>query len=111
WCFNIDMVLDKKKGLVHAPDLVYVTAAHQHRLTDERLEGAADLCIDIIEPSDRFYYLNRQFADYERYGIPWYWTLDLKLQRLDEYELVKGVYTCRTEVVGNEWFAPGLFPG
>ena len=73
--------------------------------------GAADLCIDIIDPSDRSFVLSRQFTDYERYGITWYWMLDPRQQRLDEYELMNGKYECRSEIVGDEWFEPGLFPG
>ena len=111
FCFNIDMVLDKKRALVHAPDLLFVSKAHQRRLTEERMVGAADLCIDIIDPSDRSFVLSRQFTDYERYGITWYWMLDPRQQRLDEYELMNGKYECRSEIVGDEWFEPGLFPG
>jgi hypothetical protein len=36
---------------------------------------------------------------------------DPKSPRIEEHELVDGKYVSRAEVVGDEWFKPGLFPG
>jgi hypothetical protein len=30
---------------------------------------------------------------------------------LEECQLVNGRYGCRSEIVGAQWFEPGLFPG
>ncbi len=55
----------------------------------------------------------RKFADYQRYGVPWYWSwyLNSSPPILEEYQLVNGRYECRSEIVGDQWFEPGVFPG
>ncbi len=55
----------------------------------------------------------RKFTDYERYGIPWYWIIDPNSDRptLAEHQLLNGRYECRSEMAGEQWFEPGLFPG
>jgi len=112
-CFSIDMVLDKKESLVHAPDLVFVSTSHQRRLKHGRLYGAADLCVDIHEASESSFVSGRKFSDYQRFGIPWYWSLYLSHDppMMEECQLINGRYECRSEISGDEWFEPGLFPG
>jgi Uma2 family endonuclease len=112
-CFDIDMILDEKRRLVYAPDLLFIVAARLHLLKKGKLYGPADLSIEILSPSDRPYLQDRKFADYERYGIPWYWILDPTGEEptLREHQLVAGKYECRNEIAGAEWFEPGVFPG
>lgn len=111
--FDIDMVLDEEKGLVYRPDLLYLSTEHDQRRKHGRYYGPADLVIEILSPSDRPSVRGRKYSDYERYGVPWYWTVhpDSDEPVLEENELVKGAYVCRTEVRGDAWFAPALFPG
>jgi hypothetical protein len=69
-CFGIDMVLDEAKVLVHAPDLLFLAAAHKRRFKKGRLHGPADLCIDIFEGPQPNYVACRKYADYQCYGVP-----------------------------------------
>jgi Uma2 family endonuclease len=109
--YDIDMVLDELKDLVYAPDLLFVLRQNEQRRREGRLYGPADLCVEILSPSDNARVRRRKFTDYERYGVPWYWIINPETQTLEENELVEGVYACRTEVGGDDWFEPGLFPG
>jgi Uma2 family endonuclease len=112
-CFDLDMILDEEKALVYRPDLMFLLAANLNRRKQGRVFGPADLCIEILSASDRPWVQGRKFADYEQYGVPWYWTIqpDPEQPILEEHQLVKGRYLTRTEVSGSAWFAPGLFPG
>lgn len=112
-CFDIDMILDQVNGLVYAPDLLFLAAERLHLLKKGKLYGPADLAIEILSPSERKAMQMRKHADYERYGIPWFWILDPNAEEptLTEYERVDGIYKCRSEIVGAQWFEPGLFPG
>ncbi len=112
-CFDIDMVLDIRKALVYAPDLVFFATANASRLKRGRIYGPAVLCVEVLPPSDRPHVRNRKFADYEHYGIPWYWLIrpDRRSPTIEEYQLTAGKYDCRTEITGDAWFKPGLFPG
>lgn len=108
-----DLILDEENALVYAPDLMFLLKEHEDHYRDEFVFGPVDLAVEILSPSERPYLQQRKFADYEAYGIPWYWILDpLGAEpTLREHQLVNGKYECRSEVAGAEWFEPGLFPG
>lgn len=112
-CFEIDMILDEENDLVYAPDLLFIASDNLPRLKKGRLYGPADLAIEILSLSNRPYLQERKFADYESYGIPWYWVIDpIAVEpTLREHQLIDGKYECRSEIAGEQWFEPGLFPG
>jgi Uma2 family endonuclease len=111
--FDNDMILSEIDDLVYAPDLMFLSKENAERYKDEVVFGPVDLCVEILSPSNRAHLQGRKFADYERYGIPWYWVIDPSADEptLRENQLVDGIYECRSEVVGDQWFEPGLFPG
>jgi Uma2 family endonuclease len=108
---DLDMVLDDLKNLAYRPDVLFVARAHEARWQRKRVFGPADLCVEILSPSDKPHVQRRKFADYERYGVAWYWILDPDKGTLEENELAGESFRCRTEVEGEAWFEPGLFPG
>src|ERR1043165_8745376 len=111
--FDNDLILDEENALVYAPDLMFLTKEHADHYRDEKVFGPVDLNVEMLSPSERPFLQQRKFADYESYGIPWYWTIDPLGEQpiLREHELVDGIYQCRSEIVGEQWFEPGLFPG
>ncbi|MSU78283.1 MAG: Uma2 family endonuclease [Gemmataceae bacterium] len=111
--FDSDMVLDEIHGLVYAPDLLFIATENLSCYRDDTIFGPVDLAVEILSPSERPYLQQRKFADYEAYGIPWFWVIDPNGDepKLREHELVDGIYECRSEIVGADWFSPGLFPG
>src|SRR5262249_11901034 len=96
--YDIDMVLDGLKDLVYAPDLLFIAKEHEKRRQGGRIIGPADLCVEILSPSDKPRVRQRKFSDYERYGVTWYWVIDPERQTVEENQLVAEVYRCRTEV-------------
>jgi Uma2 family endonuclease len=111
--FDNDMILDEENALVYAPDLMFLSKENAENYRDELVYGPVDLAVEILSPSERPFLQKRKFTDYERYAIPWYWVIDPNAERptLEEHQLVNGRYQCRSEIVGEEWFEPGLFPG
>lgn len=111
--FDNDLILDEENDLIYAPDLMFLGNEHRSHYRDELVYGPVDLAIEILSPSERPYLQRRKYTDYERYGIPWYWIIDANTDQptLEEHELVSGRYECRSEIAGDEWFEPGLFPG
>ncbi len=80
---------------------------------NEKIYAPVDLCVEMLSPSERPYLQRRKFADYEKYRISWYWIIDAAAEqpRLEEHQLIEGHYELRSEIAGDEWFEPGLFPG
>lgn len=111
--FDSDMVLDEINGLVYAPDLLFIATENLSCYRDETIFGPVDLAVEILSPSEQPYLQNRKFADYETYGIRWFWVIDPNGDEptLREYELIDGIYECRSEIAGDKWFSPGLLPG
>ena len=58
------------------PDLLYVSAARRHIVTDRGCEGIPDLVVEILSPSNSANDLAVKRELYARHGIPEYWILD-----------------------------------
>ena len=111
--YDLDMILDELKDLVYRPDVLFVAKENQQRWQEGRVFGPADLCVEVLSASDRPVILNRKFSDYERYGVNWFWRIkpDPAEPALEEYQLIDDGFVCRTEITGDTWFEPALFPG
>jgi Uma2 family endonuclease len=71
------------------PDVLFVAKAHLNRLTEDRLEGPADLVIELLSDSSVTRDRDRKFYEYQEAGIPEYWVFDPRpgKQRADFYQL------------------------
>jgi Uma2 family endonuclease len=103
------MMLDDK--WTPAPDLVFVAKRHLKRVKGKRIEGPVDLAIEALSPGTVRVDRKTKFAVYAKYGIPWYWIMDLKARLLEEYKLVGRAYGEVIKTPFDEPFRPRLFPG
>lgn len=71
------------------PDLFFVKAEHAHRLKARRLEGPADLIIEIVSPESVARDRGEKFDEYEEAGVREYWIIDSRpgKQRADFWAL------------------------
>ncbi len=71
------------------PDLVFVAREHLARLTSERLEGPADLAIELISDSSVARDRDDKFYEYQEAGVGEYWIIDPRpgKERADFYQL------------------------
>jgi Uma2 family endonuclease len=69
------------------PDLVFVSAAKQHLITNDGIMGVPDLVIEIVSPSSvrRDRYQKREI--YERFGITEYWIAEWDTQSVEVYTI------------------------
>lgn len=74
------------------PDIAFVRTEHLQRVKRGRVEGAADLVVEIVSPEsvERDYYQKREL--YEEYGIPEYWIIDEMDQSVTLLRLKQGKY-------------------
>ncbi len=70
------------------PDILFVAREHLHRLTPERLEGPADLVVEVVSPSSARRDREEKFAEYEQAGVREYWIIDPRegVERADFYQ-------------------------
>ncbi len=89
-------------------DLIYVSNAHLGRLDDRRLNGPADLAVEVVSEDSVTRDYDEKYVECEECGVSEYWLIDPRPRRhralfyqLDEngrYDLVKpieGVYRSR----------------
>ena len=55
------------------PDLLVLLASHQDRFTDERLEGPADLVVEVVSDDSEKRDRQDKLAEYAEVGVPEYW--------------------------------------
>ena len=58
------------------PDLLYISASRRHIVADRGCEGAPDLVVEILSPSNRGHDLAVKRELYARHGVPEYWIID-----------------------------------
>ena len=58
------------------PDLLFISRAREHTLTEENVRGAPDLVIEILSPSTADRDLGYKHELYGRHGVLEYWIVD-----------------------------------
>jgi len=95
------------------PDILFVLNKNLNRLTNDGLEGPADLVIEIISDDSIRRDRDDKFQEYSQAGIPEYWIIDPRREknRADFYHLnEKGLYTLfATE--DDKWVNSTIIPG
>ncbi len=75
------------------PDILFVAEANLERLKKNRLEGPADLAVEIISPESRARDRGEKFYEYEQGGVTEYWLIDPDREQAEFYRLdARGFY-------------------
>lgn len=74
---------------VREPDILFLDRANLERLTEDRLEGPADLVVEVISEDSVRRDRDEKFREYREAGIREYWIIDPRpdKQRADFYRL------------------------
>ncbi len=83
----LDLYIDNKN--VYQPDLIYLSEENKKFITHRGIEGAADLIIEIISPSNGYTDRNQKKSGYQRLGIQEYWIVDPGNETIEIYRLDK----------------------
>ena len=68
----------------------------------DRIEGAPDLIIEILSPSNAYYDLRQKKDIYEKYGVKEYIIIDPVQQNADLYALKDNKYYMHQKAESNE---------
>ena len=81
------------EGSGREPDLLFLASANLGRLKKNRLEGPADLAVEIISPESRARDRGEKFYEYEQGGVTEYWLIDPDREQAELYRPdARGVY-------------------
>ncbi len=58
------------------PDVLFISRAHGHRITEKNVQGAPDLVTEILSPSTAEKDLGRKYELYGSGGVLEYWIVD-----------------------------------
>jgi Uma2 family endonuclease len=73
------------------PDLLYLSRERESRqMTEDFLEGAPDLVIEVLSPSTKRVDQGVKLRLYERFGVPEYWIVDTEAERITIFRLQEG---------------------
>ena len=74
------------------PDIVYVAADRAAIVSARGIEGAPTLAIEVLSPSTAAIDRGVKLQLYARYGVPYYWIVDIAARSIDAYVLEDAGY-------------------
>lgn len=89
-CAPIDVKLSDSN--VVQPDIIFISQDNSNIITDNNVDGAPDLIIEILSPGTAYYDLVEKKEIHERFEVKEYWIVDPKKHRIEIYQNV------------NKWF-------
>jgi Uma2 family endonuclease len=77
---------------VYQPDILFVAKNRLEISAEDKVNGAPDLVVEILSPSNAYYDLRKKFRAYEKYGVKEYWIIDPEEASVEVYELADGKF-------------------
>jgi Uma2 family endonuclease len=93
------------------PDIVFVRAERLDTIQENYIEGAPDLIVEILSPSNWLYDQREEMQVYQVAGVPEYWIVDPRAQTIEIYVLEQGVYRLSGQYGRGAVAASRLLPG
>lgn len=111
--FLVSAPMDVKfdDGNVLQPDVLYISAARKAELVKDRIEGAPDLVIEILSPSNAYYDLRQKKDIYQKYGVREYIIVDPIELNFELYNLKDGAYHLHQKAEKAENLHSVILPG
>ena len=107
----LDTLMKLDSRWTPAPDLCFLATKNLHRVQKKRLVGPVDLAVEVISSRRKNVDRVKKLAAYGRFGVAWYWIVDLERRELEEYCLEDRGYVKVAAVSFDQVFMPRLFPG
>lgn len=111
--FLVSAPMDVKfdEGNVLQPDILYISEGRKSEIIKDRIEGAPDLVIEILSPSNAYYDLRQKKDIYEKYGVKEYIIIDPIQENADLYVLKDSTYYLQQKAQKNELLNSVLLKG
>jgi Uma2 family endonuclease len=95
------------------PDLLFVSKEQADVVTEQNVQGAPDLVVEVGSPATRRRDEKTKLQLYERFGVQEYWVVDPDLDVIKVYRLVEGRYqrTAELALAAHDALSTPLMPG
>jgi Uma2 family endonuclease len=93
------------------PDILFVATDRQAVVSARGIEGAPTLGVEILSPTTADVDRRRKRDLYARYGVPYYWIVDVDACVIEMYRLTTGAYELLARPTGAMMIAADPFPG
>jgi Uma2 family endonuclease len=77
------------------PDVLFIGRERSEIIKDDVIDGAPDLVVEVLSPSNWIYDRSHKQAAYQRAGVREYWIVDYRTQTIDVLVLDEGEYVQR----------------
>lgn len=104
-----DVVFDEFN--VVEPDLLFIATERLSIITEANLQGAPDVAVEVLSPGTRKRDLGLKLQLYARFGVRFYYVVDVDRETVQPYELVEGAYKELPLLTGIDALTCPLFPG
>ena len=105
----MDVVLSDRD--VVEPDLLFIATDRLGIVTEENVQGAPDLVVEVISEGSRHRDAITKRHIYERHGVRFYWLVDPEEETVRVFELLDGAYGDPRVLTAGQELGCALFPG
>jgi len=109
-----DVVLDadypEPENIVQ-PDLMFISKERLDIITDDNVQGAPDLVVEVLSDSTARYDRVGKMSVYAEFGVVEYWILDANARFLESFDLTAERPLLIASHGGEDTFKPGFFGG
>ncbi len=99
------------EGNTYQPDLIYISKERIAETAKDRIEGAPDLVVEILSPSNAYYDLIQKKEIYEKYGVKEYIIFDPIAKNAHLYALKDDAYYLHQKAQKGELLHSLILPG
>ena len=93
------------------PDLLYISNDHKNIITKDNIQGAPDLIIEILSPSNKPYDLELKRNLYQKYAVKEYWIIDPDEEIVQIYHLSGHRYSAPIIYKSDQIIKVEVIPG
>jgi len=98
-------------GNVFQPDLIYVSESRKAEIVKDKIQGAPDLVVEILSPSNGYYDLRQKKDIYEKHGVAEYIIIDPIQQSAEVFVLKDELYILDQKVQQSGTFHSTILKG
>ncbi len=98
-------------GNVFQPDLIYISENRKAEIVKDKIQGAPDLVVEILSPSNGYYDLRQKKDIYEKHGIAEYIIIDPIQQSAEVFVLKDELYILDQKVQESGTFHSTILKG